>query len=212
MAWILLSGLLAGLPAAAGPEPAAGMLLYAAPHLADPNFGQTVVLLVHYDDNGAQGLVINSPTQILASEALPEVDGIDRLKRPIFYGGPVQPERVLTLIRFPGHVPGGIRVMEDVHFTGSLAALSEALRRSRPMQRIRLFVGYAGWGPRQLDGEMARGDWIVERAEVATVFSEDPGHLWERVHQLRERIEVRRRDPRARKSASLDPVAGGLTK
>jgi putative transcriptional regulator len=155
------------------------MLLVAAPTLLDPNFRRAVVLLLEHTEEGAVGIVLNRPADVAASEALPthaELLGGDGV--PVFAGGPVQPTAAVAVAEFtdplgvPSPVLGSIGLADLELDPNELAA---------DVERVRLYAGYAGWGPRQLEAELAEDGWFVEPALPGDVFTDDPDALWSRV-------------------------------
>lgn len=151
-----------------------GQLLVAGPALIDPNFRRTVVLIGEHGDEGALGVILNRTSGATVDEALPEltalVDGAD----PIHVGGPVQPSAIVVLAEFAEPERAGTLVLGDVGFLPAEIdpdALGE-------LHRARVFAGYAGWGPGQLDGELEEGSWIVEPAAPDDVFTSTPDELW----------------------------------
>lgn len=171
---LLLSPGLAAAPRSAPPgaHRGPGTFLVAAPDLPDPNFRQSVVLLIDHDPRGSWGLVINRPTPVRLEEALPEEQGLRGRSDRLFAGGPVAPNRLLMLLRSLDP-PGGTRpVFDDVHLAWSPAAL-------RGQAAFRLYAGYAGWGPGQLEAELSRGDWCLAPAQADLVFSEAPEDVWD---------------------------------
>lgn len=181
----LLAGALAAaaLVAAAVPlpaiPPAPGTFLVAARGLADPNFSRTVVLLVDHGAEGSWGLVIDRPAPLPLSELLPEERLFGDRKDPLLIGGPVSPGLLLALFRSTDPPVGSRPVFDDVHVTGSRDALR--LLAGLERTRLRLYAGYSGWGPGQLAGEIARGDWQLMPAEADLVFAEDLEAVWERL-------------------------------
>ena len=160
-----------------GHRPGRGMFLLAAPRLRDPNFAQTVVLLLEYDETGALGLVINRPTEaslhdVLATP-LPNSEG-----HAVFAGGPVELRRLIALLRSPVAVDGAERLFGDVHASGSMETLRRMLERDGHAADVHAYLGYAGWAPGQLDAEIARGDWIVAPADAESVFDTPPVDVW----------------------------------
>lgn len=154
-----------------------GHLLIAGPALVDPNFRRTVVLIGEHSDEGALGVVLNRASGSTVGETVPEltalVDGLD----PIHVGGPVQPSAIVVLADFDEPERAGALVLDSVGFLPSEVDPDQL----GELRAARVFVGYAGWGPGQLDDELAEGAWIVEAARPEDVFTDEPGELWSRV-------------------------------
>jgi putative transcriptional regulator len=160
--------------------------LVAMPQLRDPNFRRTVVLLVHHDEEGTFGVVLNRPTGITAPDLCSTLD-VEWYGAPdagIGWGGPVQPQTGWLLFGRDDDV--GLDGDEDVrsvgqgiHFAGSL----EVLRRValNPPDDVRLLLGYAGWGPGQLESELAEGAWLIAPVTREAVFEVEDDELWEHV-------------------------------
>ena len=165
-----------------------GVFLYASPRLRDPNFAQTVVLLIEYGPKGAMGLVIDRPTQVLASEVLKDAKALRGLQ--VYWGGPVQPEAVFGLVTTPRPSKRAIRVFEGIYLTGKRQDLEDAARGGKADERVRVYLGYTGWGAGQLEGEVMGNGWLVTRGEPAAVFSPEPEKLWRRAYQLLDRLEA----------------------
>lgn len=155
---------------------AKGRFLVASRSLQDPNFAETVILLVEYDANGALGVIVNRPTEVALVDALPELGELRRRKDVVYLGGPVGRDRMLLLVRTPQQPPQSLRVFDRVFASGSLDAVRKSVQRGEP---IRAYAGYAGWGPGQLDAEVARGDWFIGPADSNAVFADRPGALWD---------------------------------
>jgi putative transcriptional regulator len=154
------------------PSTTRGRLLVASPDLEDPSFRRTVVLMVAHDADGAVGLVLNRPSEIPIAEALPAWSDASAPPACLYLGGPVQQDAAIGLGSGPSVGPD--RVLDDlgaVDLDGT--AEGHAL--------VRVFIGYAGWGAAQLDGEIARGDWIVVDARVGDVVTTAPEQLWREV-------------------------------
>jgi putative transcriptional regulator len=175
--------------------PPAGRLLVATPQLVDPNFSRAVVLLCGHDSDGALGLVLDRPTSEPAARHLPAWAG--RLATPgmVFVGGPVQPETAVGLV---------ITAPEWEH--EALSPISDGLAlfdlTSGPADGIvaaRVFSGYAGWGPGQLQAEVDGGDWFVVETDPADPLTTDPTGLRSRV--------LRRQGPPLALYASMPPDA-----
>jgi putative transcriptional regulator len=154
-----------------------GQLLIAGPALVDPNFRRTVVLVGEHSEDGALGLVLNRSSETTVDEAVPEliaiVDGLEQ----IHVGGPVQPSAIVVLADFAEPDRAGSLVLDSVGFLPSEVSPDEL----GELRRARVFAGYAGWGPGQLDGELEEGSWIVEPALPDDVFTAEPEDLWSEV-------------------------------
>jgi len=164
-----------------------GVFLYAVPGLGDPSFAETVVLLIAYDKAGAMGLVVNRPTRVPLRELLTNEPGAQKSDLHFYWGGPVQPQAVHALVRTSSPSGSARRVLDDVYISGDVADVREALARPDAAARVKLFTGYAGWTGGQLEIEVRAGAWVVEPADARSVFTDDPD-LWERVHEILERL------------------------
>jgi putative transcriptional regulator len=156
-------------------ESVRGQLLIAGPTLLDPSFWRTVVLVVEHTEDGALGLVLNRPSETNVGEAVPQLETLLDLDDPVFIGGPVQPSAMIVLAQFENAGDAALLAFDDVGVLGAVAAPEGAIAGVRGG---RAFVGHAGWGPGQLDGELERGDWILEPATPQDAFSGDPRELW----------------------------------
>jgi putative transcriptional regulator len=155
-----------------------GQLLIAGPTLLDPNFLRTVVLIVEHDDDGAMGLVLNRPSPIPAEQAIPELTDALEPEERLWVGGPVQTTSVVVLADFAGSALRSMVVQGDLGIVLPDTDLEEV---GTTVRRARAFLGYAGWGPGQLDAELGRDDWIVADFDPADAFTEDADRLWARV-------------------------------
>jgi len=159
-------------------------LLVAMPQLRDPNFRRSVVLLVHHDDEGTFGVVLNRDTEITARGLCASLDleWCGSPEKGIRWGGPVQPqtgwlvfddEDALDSYEDVKEVAGGL------HFAGSLDVLRQVV--SHPPPDVHLLLGYAGWGPGQLETELSEGAWIIAPVSRDVVFEVDPTVMWDHV-------------------------------
>lgn len=159
----------------------AGMLLLASPELLDPNFADTVVLLLDADEDGAMGVVLNRPSPVPVVAVLAEWGDVVAEPEVLFRGGPVSPEGALAvaLLRDHGAVPPGLRPVAErlaiVDLEGEAGDIDSAV------DGIRIFAGYAGWGAGQLEGEIEGGDWYVVPSLAPDAFQADPSDLWREV-------------------------------
>jgi putative transcriptional regulator len=151
-----------------------GQLLISSPLLHDPNFRRTVVLMTHHDEDGAMGLVLSRPSELRVVDAVPELADLPGAGDLVYVGGPVQPEAVVVLLE---HEDAPERpIVGNVAFMAAEADIDEL-----DAVRARVFAGYSGWGPGQLEGELDESSWIVVPAEPDDAFAEDPDELWRTV-------------------------------
>jgi putative transcriptional regulator len=165
-----------------------GVLLYAMPELPDPNFAQTVVLLLEHGSDGSLGVVLNQPTERSVDEALDVTAGTSGIDLRVSWGGPVQPEAVLSLVRMVRPGPRARTILGEVHLTPDLDDVRQVLGERSGRLRVRIFSGYAGWGRGQLAAEVRAGSWVPEPADAATVFSTEPSRMWEKVREILRRL------------------------
>src|SRR6476620_11602386 len=158
-----------------------GIFLVAAPNLRDPNFRQTVVLLCEHGAEGALGVVVNRPTAMSVSEALPQVPVLEGQRHVLFSGGPVQPNQVMLLYRLDQLPDNSHHVFDGVCLGGDMELVDKILTTSQGKEAFRAYVGYSGWGPGQLESEMRIGSWITVPADPAMVFEKDPTRVWSEI-------------------------------
>lgn len=173
------------LPAAVDADPrlAQGKLLVATELVQGELFAKTVVLLLHYDETGAFGLVVNRPTDVKPGELLEDDEAIAGYSGTLFWGGPVHMDSLRALLLTNDPPAGAEKIIESVY----LVSFEDALEQGpADPAELRLFIGYAGWAPGQLDYEMARGSWRVLPASGELVFAEMPEKLWKRLAPAQE--------------------------
>ncbi len=167
-------------PSGAARSLAAGKVLVAARGLPDPNFEQTVVLLVDYSSKGAMGLVVNRRTDVRVARVFPHLKLEQDQASSLFIGGPVTPEGVLGLLQSKVLRKESRAVLPDVQLVSTREPLEELLTSNTGPERFRVYLGYAGWAPGQLDRETALGSWHVFTSDSALIFDADPDTLWDR--------------------------------
>lgn len=155
-----------------------GHLLVASPALGDPNFARTVIAIANHDDDGALGIVLNRPSDTDVVEAVPELEGVVDSDDVVFVGGPVQPASIVVLAEFEDPDEAAYLVVGAVGLVSDRTGLE---RLDDATARRRIYAGYAGWGPGQLEAEVEREDWIVVPALPEDVFADQPLDLWGRV-------------------------------
>src|ERR1039458_8685318 len=159
-------------------ESLTGQLLLASPALRDPNFSRTVVLVSVHTAEGAMGGVLNRPSAVTVSEAVPQLEETIGEEAPVYVGGPVQPSSIVFLAEFLDPSPAGLLVFGRIGFPAPDAGIEELAEATA---RKRVFAGDAGWGEGQLDAEVASGDWIAHTAMPEDVFTDVPEELWSSV-------------------------------
>lgn len=165
-----------------------GRLLVATPALADPNFDRAVVLLLDHDEEGSLGVVLNRPTPVDVGDILESWGDLAGDPGVVFQGGPVSLDSALGLAVIPGDEgPLGWRRVHGAIGLVDLETPPELLARA--LGSLRIFAGYAGWGPGQLENELTEGAWYVVESEPGDVSSPRPESLWRAVLR-RQRSEL----------------------
>jgi putative transcriptional regulator len=159
-------------------EPFRPALLLSMPQLLDPNFARTVVLLCEYTPDGAFGLVLNRPTDMAATSMVrlePPIDVGNDLR--LWIGGPVEPQRGWMLL---AEEPSAeYRTIRDGLYLSTSPMLLRHVLETRPTPRARVLAGYAGWGPGQLDEELAQSAWLMSDIELDLIFDVEASAMWE---------------------------------
>jgi putative transcriptional regulator len=154
-----------------------GRLLISSGGLYDPNFRHTVVLVGEHNTDGALGVVLNRALDATVEQVLPPLSDLVPSGEPLFQGGPVQPGSAVILAEVTNPELVDILAFGSVGFL--VGEVSADIQPS--ILRARVFAGYSGWGPGQLEAEMAADSWIIEPARVDDVFTDVPDLLWRRV-------------------------------
>jgi putative transcriptional regulator len=164
---------------ASPPASMAPALLLSMPQLDDPNFRHTVVLLCQHTSDGAWGLVLNRPTGTGAAQVVrldPPIASDNGLE--LWVGGPVEPERGCLLLGEDPHDVEAVQICHGIYISGSATLLRQLLEHDRP-ERTRLLMGYAGWGPGQLDAELLESAWLITQVELDLIFDVPAADMWE---------------------------------
>lgn len=178
LALLFLLACLPSLPAAAAESEANAIFLVAKREMRDPRFRESVVLVTQPREGGPFGVIVNKPLEHRLAEVFPDHETLKGRKDVIYFGGPVAPQGLVVLLRAETPLPNALRVLRDVYFTGDPDVIDGLLQRANPTQGLRVYAGYSGWGPGQLQNELARGDWHVTPADAETVFDKDPARIW----------------------------------
>ena|ERR1043166_6361662 len=161
------------------PKPNSQCLLIAMPTLIDPFFGRTTTLLHSFTKEGAMGFILNRPLKLHMSQLLGKEIPKD-FNAPIYWGGPVQPERGWILHREPALEKESISVAPGLFLTSSDQALQTLTATSIQQNLYRMFLGYAGWDEGQLEKEMSESSWVTAPIQSDFVFDLNPETIWER--------------------------------
>ncbi|HET6204117.1 MAG TPA: YqgE/AlgH family protein [Planctomycetota bacterium] len=161
-------------------EPRPGSLLLAAPHLSDPNFRRTAVLLCDHTGKGAFGFVLNRPAGRSLEDVLPVPNHFPERNDPVYLGGPVGLDS-MTVFHQESDLTGSREVLPGVFIGGEVEELARvvALRKTPPSD-LRFLIGYSGWGEGQLLNEVRENAWVVCPCRPQWVFDPDPETLWQR--------------------------------
>lgn len=157
----------------------AGQLLVAIPDLCDPNFFQSVVLMLNHDDSGACGIILNRPSNVSVGQVWDQVADVEcDCSEVVHVGGPVEG----PLIGLHTSLALAERsVMPGVFLTTDRDQLNQLVTQDK--HAFRIYSGYAGWGPGQLDAEVDQGGWLVHPAEYDHVFHTDYDNIWKSLCQ-----------------------------
>jgi putative transcriptional regulator len=201
----IAAALLLGVAAAAGAQqeaPPNGLFLIAKPSLLDPNFRRTVVLVTQTADASTVGVIINRPSKLTLTEFLPDEPAAGNYQEPLYIGGPVMRQALVAVFRSDTppeaaafHVLKGVYL--TMHPTNIQALLADSSRS------YRLYAGFSGWAPRQLESEFVRDGWYVLPADAASVFRKDTTDRWEELLK-----KAARQRPQARRNEKAPHEAG----
>jgi putative transcriptional regulator len=153
-----------------------GILLIADPFLKDPNFMRTVVFLCEHQEEGSFGFVLNRSYEYTLNEL---VTGLDDLKIPVYYGGPVQIDTIHFLHQYPDLIPGGYEITDGIYWGGDFETAINLIRNKEiDPHRIRFYIGYSGWGSGQLSDELKEKSWLTAQANRKIIFHKKADEIW----------------------------------
>ena len=156
-----------------------GVLLVDSPTLDDPNFRESVVLVLEHGSEGTLGVIMNRSTNVLLSEASPDLAVLKGTSYRLFAGGPVEPTRLILLFRLKEPPADARSVFDGVYVGGTPAVLERIITQAKPNETFRAFAGVAGWAPGQLQYERLQGAWAILPPDSIGIFDKDPATLWE---------------------------------
>lgn len=142
------------------------ILLIAKPGLPDPNFSEAVVLVTQSPDQHTVGVILNRPTQ----------RSVDKSGEPFYFGGPVMREVMVAVFRAERASAAAFHVLRGIYLSMDPADVDP--QKARGGQRYRLYLGFSGWAPGQLENELRRDSWYVLPANEALLFRADTGGMW----------------------------------
>jgi putative transcriptional regulator len=183
--------------------PAAGTFLVAN-HQVYGLFAETVIVLLDHDAGGSLGLIVNRPVELTLEELLPGFEEARGREERAWLGGPVEPDKVLLLVRSPQAPGESSPVLDGVHVSGHRDTLRKLLTEPAKGVTFRAYVGYAGWAPGQLASELGRGDWTLAPGDADSVFTTEPDALWRKLLERHRQIEVRWSGPLAGRPKSIN--------
>ena len=159
-----------------------GVFLVAQPSLTEPTFRRTVILLTQPPGSGPMGIIINRPTDQTLADVLPQHPALAAQTQPLYFGGPVARQGLVFLVRTQVAPPRSLRVLDDVYLMTDAAwveqALAAGLPAGVPKIEVRVYAGYSGWVPGQLQNELKRDGWYIVPAGSAAIFEGDLNKLW----------------------------------
>ncbi len=154
------------------------IFIVAPADLPDPNFGGSTVLVMNDLGPAPVGIIINRPTRLPVSSLFPDLKSLARVHDKVYFGGPVETDTVWFLFRAAKQPKDSVPALEGVYLSASRELLLKLLARDKPMEGLRIYIGHSGWAPGQLEGEIAHGDWKLEHADSAGLFSRKGEHPW----------------------------------
>lgn len=165
-------------PPAADTKHLTAIFLVARSELPDPNFGDSVVLVMNNLGPAPVGIIINRPTRLPVASLFPDQKSLARLHDKLYFGGPVETDSVWFLFRAAKQPKNAVPAFDGVYLSASRDLLRQLLARDKPMDGLRVFVGHSGWAPGQLEAEIAEGDWKLEHADSDGLFGRKREHPW----------------------------------
>lgn len=158
--------------------PKKGSLLISEPFMLDQNFERSVILLCeHNDSDGTIGLVLNHRSMLNLSDVL---EGMDNTEVPLYFGGPVEGNALFFIHRAYDKLKSGNHIVDDLYWGGDFDHLRDLLNDNLlSSDEVKLFLGYSGWSPGQLDEEIKQNSWAVHNSfHIDLTFINDGEDLW----------------------------------
>jgi putative transcriptional regulator len=159
-------------------KPLTAILLEAGEDMPDPNFKDSVVLVLNNIGPAPGGVILNRPTSIAVARLFPDLERLAHSDDKVHFGGPVQLTSVSFLFRAETPPEHAIQVLDGVCLSTNRELLRKLLGREKPMEGLLIFIGYSGWAPGQLEAEIAHGDWTLAPADPERIFNAGPARPW----------------------------------
>jgi len=159
-----------------------GFFLVASEEMQDPRFKETVILVTPHHRGEVIGVVVNKPTETAVSTLFPQSELKDEHSRQLYFGGPLSMQSLLFLIRSKKQPKASLKILDDVFLSADSKVLEQVLRHPKPFAGLRIFSGYAGWKPGQLEAEVKKGYWLLRDADTEILFNTEPGLIWRKLH------------------------------
>jgi putative transcriptional regulator len=158
-----------------------GFFLVASESMRDPRFKETVILVTPHYGGEVVGVVVNKPTGTAVSTLFPQSDLNDAHSRQLYFGGPLSKQSLLFLIRSKKQPEASLRIFDDVFLSADSKVLEQVLHHPKPFAGLRIFSGYAGWKPGQLEAEVKQGYWLLREADTEILFNTEPNLIWRKL-------------------------------
>ena len=186
------------------------IFLVASSELKERTFRETVVLVTQPRNGGPWGVIINRPLVQRLSEVFTEYETLKDRKDVVHFGGPVQRDGLVFLVRTSEPPPRSAPVLKNAYFVSDLDWIDGLFKRPEPTQGLRVYYGYSAWAPGQLQKELERGGWHILPADAETVFEMDPARIWPELNQRAGTKQTRKDEGRRMKVdlASISRTAG----
>ena len=176
------------------PEPLRGRFLVATRRLKGSFFKKTVILLLNHNDQKSTGIIINRPSHINLSTAFPDIKELQNNNDTVYTGGPVGLNGFLILIQSDGKPEGSQSLTGNLHVGMNIETLKYIYDQSGPDEKVRVFFGYAGWGPGQLMSEVENGSWHVMTGDTGLIFDNNSDGLWDKFMQMKTHKSKKRKE------------------
>ncbi|WP_075343909.1 YqgE/AlgH family protein [Tenacibaculum agarivorans] len=157
-------------------SPKRGRLLIAEPSiLNDDSFKRSIVLITEHSNSSSVGFILNRPLNYVLEDLIPDIE----CNFTIYQGGPVEQENLYFIHRIPELLEGSIEVAQGIYWGGNFESLKQLLKENIiDPNDIRFFLGYSGWGSKQLEEELETQSWFVSENEFENIFEEDEEAIW----------------------------------